>query len=179
MKSTNFQCVKLFFGYEFLRFEAHLVGEHVCFDCQIHETRGPHWDLAKVKIGRIFGGGQPVWGPMFRAQKTVVSHCPPGKVPWNPEKTEGFSTKIRISASKSPGPVGRHADTIGTWCTLGRGSRGGKCPVKIPTDSKLNPGFTLEWSWWSRKWSNWKETNNYLILEIHPLPTVIVWEEHL
>lgn len=26
---------------------------------------------------------------------------------------------------------------------------------------------------------NWKETNNYLILEIHPLPTVIVWEEDL
>ena len=39
---NKFPMCQIVFRYKFLRFEAHLVGEHVCFDCQIHETRGPH-----------------------------------------------------------------------------------------------------------------------------------------
>lgn len=39
---NKFPMCQVVFGYEFLRFEAHLVCEHVCFDCQIHEITGPH-----------------------------------------------------------------------------------------------------------------------------------------
>ena len=78
-------CQVVFLDMIFLRFEARWCGEDVCFDwSNSWNFRGlPLGPAAKVKVGRIFGGGQ-VFLTNFPGKN---GSFPPGKVPWNPEKS--------------------------------------------------------------------------------------------
>ena len=84
------------FGYNFLWFEAHLVGEHVFFWLPNSWDKGaPIETLLRSKLGDYLEEANLFGDQCSGCKKTVVST--PGKSTHGTlKKTEGFSTKIRI-----------------------------------------------------------------------------------